>query len=175
MASVVIVDAVATGRLRLAVDLSFEYMALTQGEAGLPVPQDFEALPAPLRETLSSLRQRHAPPGCLLLALHDEQVCGTVAMRPSPLTRPTDALVERLYVRESMRRQGAAAALMSAVHRVAEQSGFGRAVLSVMPTRHGAIAFYRAIGYTPLAQDVDWPWPAVWLCHDLGPVSGTAS
>src|SRR5688572_12611936 len=108
MPLIAIVDAIATGRLRLARELSFEYVALTQGEAGFPVPQDFEALPTQLRDLLESLRERHASPGALLLAMADDQVCGTVAMRRSHATRPTDALVERLYVRDSARRRGIA-------------------------------------------------------------------
>jgi GNAT superfamily N-acetyltransferase len=167
MPLIAIVDAIATGRLRLARELSFEYVAMTQGEAGFPVPQDFEALPTQLRDLLASLRERHAPPGALLLAMADDQVCGTVAMRRSHVTRPTDALVERLYVRDSARRRGIARALMATVEGIAARAGFSRTVLSVMPSRAGAIAFYQANGYAPLTEDVNWPWPAVWLARAL--------
>ncbi len=167
MTTVQIVDALTNGRLVAARAVTFEYMALTQGEAGLPVPQDVEALPAPLRETLESLATHHKPPGALLLALHDGVVCGTVAMRRSRLTLPTDAVVQRLYVYDAFRRRGIARRLMAAVHTVAAREGFHRLVLNVMSTREGALALYRGLGYQELTDEVDWPYGGVWLSREV--------
>ena len=167
MPDVDIVDALATGRLDQARGITFEYLALTQGEAGLPVPQDISALPALLRDVLDSLAQRHAPPGALLLALSGDAVCGTVALQRSWLTRSTDAVVQRLYVREAFRRRGVARQLMSAVDAIAAREGFQRLVLNVMTSRAGARAFYAALGYTALAEPVDWPYGGLWLVRDI--------
>jgi Acetyltransferases len=163
MPGIDIVDALATGQLDQARDIAFEYLALTQGEAGLPVPQDIAALPEPLRVALDSLEQRHVPPGALLLALSGDAVCGTVALQRSWLTRTTDAVVQRLYVREPYRRCGIARELMATVHAIAAREGFQRLVLNVMESRTGALAFYRTLGYTPLSEPVDWPYGGHWL------------
>jgi hypothetical protein len=64
---------------------------------------------------------------------------------------------------------------MATIEGIAAQAGFSRTVLSVMPSRAGAIAFYQANGYTPLTEDVDWPWPAVWLSRALINDTDTAS
>jgi hypothetical protein len=91
-----IVDALLADRIATARAITFEYLALTQGEAGLPVPQDIAGLPGPLRAVLDTLAERHAPPGALLLAQAEDAVCGTAALSRSTLTVETDAVVQRL-------------------------------------------------------------------------------
>jgi ribosomal protein S18 acetylase RimI-like enzyme len=167
MTAVRIVDALTTGRLAEARASAFEYMALTQLEAGLPVPTDASALPPALQDVLESLAAQHKQPGVLLLALHEGAVCGTVAMRPSRLTSATDAVVQRLYVREPCRRRGIARALMAEVHTIAAREGFHRLVLNVMSTREGALALYRQLGYEELTDDVDWPYGGIWLGREI--------
>jgi hypothetical protein len=58
-----IVDALATGRLQEARDITVEYVSLTQGEAGLPVPQGIAELSAALRAVVDTLEDRYRPPG----------------------------------------------------------------------------------------------------------------
>lgn len=165
MHSIDILNGLSTQWLDAAQAITFEYLARTQGEAGLPVPQDIPALPAPLRAVLDSLAQRHAPPGALLLARHRQAVCGTVAVRQSDLTADTDALVQRLYVRDAFRRHGVGRQLMAAVHAIAAREGFQRLVLNVMSSRTGALAFYATLGYRPLHGPVDWPYGGIWLAR----------
>ncbi len=167
-----VVDALATGHVDAAKAIAFEYLALTQGEAGVEVPQGIADLPPSLRAVMETLEERHREPATLLLAISTDEVCGCVGMTPSVLTAPTDALVQRLYVRAAHRRQGIARALMQAVHSHAERHGFSRVVLNVMPSRTGAIAFYRALGYQPIPDVAQWPYPAVWLAYDLHPHEG---
>ncbi len=167
MTVVRIVDALATGRVQAARDIAFEYVALTQGETGSLVPQEIHDLPEPLRRMLHDLAVLHSPPGIVLLALDGEQVCGTVALRRSWLTRPTDAVVQRLYVRSSFRRRGIARDLMEALHMHAIAAGFHRLVLNVMSSRTGAIACYRDLGYDELSEPVEWPYGGMWLARDL--------
>lgn len=162
-----IVHALATGRAEQALAIIFEYLALTQGEAGFPVPQGIGDLPPALRAVYESLEERYREPGALLVAMVDDRVCGCVAIVGSDVTERTDALVQRLYVRAPFRRQGLARQLMQAVHTHAAQRGFERVVLNVMPTRLGAIACYRALGYQPMPPVAAWPYPAVWLAFDL--------
>jgi len=167
MPPVHIVDALATGRVDAAREVTFEYLALTQGEAGLPLPQDISGLPAPLRGVLDMLEQRHAAPGALLLALNEDTVCGTVALARSSLTHTTDAVVQRLYVRAAYRHHGIARELMAAVHAIALREGFDRTVLNVMSSRAGARALYESLGYRPMTEPVDWPYGGLWLQRRL--------
>ena len=167
MAAAHIVDALATGRIDDARTIVFEYLALTQGEAGLPVPQGIADLPSPLRVVHGSLAQRHAVPGALLLAVDGEEVCGCVGLARSDVTAPTDGLVEWLYVRALYRRRGIARALMTAVHERARLHGFDRLVLSVMPSRVAAIAFYRGLGFgrcQPFRIGPTPPFGSRWAC-----------
>ena len=160
-----VVDALATGRLEAALDITFEYLAVTEGEAGRPVPQHIQDLPAALRAVLDTLGSSHGSPGAVLLALHGEQVLGTVAMRQTS-TRPTDAVVQRLYVRPSHRRRGVARLLMAHVDTIAERSGFDRLVLNVMTTRAGALCLYESLGYVPMPEPEGWTWGGLWLCRE---------
>jgi ribosomal protein S18 acetylase RimI-like enzyme len=162
-----VVDALSAGRMDQARALTIEYLALTDVEAGLPAAQGFEELRAPLQEVVRTLADRHRPPGVLLLALLDGQPCGTVAMRRSNVSRASDALVQRLYVPMAYRRLGVARRLMTTVHVHSATAGFARTVLAVMPSRTGAIALYRSLGYLPLTEDVAWGWAAVGLCRNL--------
>jgi GNAT superfamily N-acetyltransferase len=164
-----IVDALASGRAEDARAIVFEYLALTQAEAGLPVPQGIADLPPSLQAVHASLSQRHAARGTLLLAIDGNEVCGCVGLSRSDLTAPADGIVQRMYVRARHRRRGIARALMGAIHEHARQHGFNRLELNVMPSRVGAIEFYRRLDYQPMPDVEQWPYPAVWLRHDLRP------
>ncbi len=162
-----IVDALPSDRIEQARAIVFEYLALTQGETGLPMPQGIADLPPPLRTIHASLAHIHAAPGTLLLAVETDEVLGCVGLSRSNLTAPTDAMVQRLYVRAPHRRRGVARMLMGALHEHARRHAFERLVLNVMPSRGGAIEFYRRLGYGPIPDVGQWPYPAVWLAYDL--------
>jgi ribosomal protein S18 acetylase RimI-like enzyme len=139
-----------------AVDILFEYMAMTQGENGYPVPDSIADLPASLRRECEQPERSYAFPGELIAACIADDVVGCVGLRP--LARmPGTVEVKRLYVRPSHRRCGIARSLMASVHNHTVRAGFTRAVLSVMPSRTEAIAFYRQLGYTDCAPFADWP------------------
>ncbi len=162
-----IVDALASDWIEEARAIVFEYLALTQGEAGLPMPQGIADLPPSLQTIHASLAHIHATPGTLLLAIEADGVRGCVGLSRSNLTLPTDAMVQRLYVRAPHRRRGVARMLMSAVREHAQRHAFERLVLNVMPSRGGAIEFYQRLGYRPIPEVGQWPYPAVWLAYDL--------
>lgn len=170
-----VVDALPTGRLEAALDITFEYLRATQHEAGRLVPQHIHDLPAPLRAALDTLEHSHRSPGGVLLAINGEQdaeqLVGTVAMRPHPSTRPTDAVVQRLYVRPEHRRAGIARLLMAHVQAIAVRHGFDRLVLNVMTGRTGALALYESLGYLPMPEPEGWTWGGRWLCRETQQVS----
>jgi ribosomal protein S18 acetylase RimI-like enzyme len=86
-----------------------------------------------------------------------------VALQRSWLPAATDAVVQRLYVREAQRRQGIARRLMTAVHAIAAREGFQRLILNVMANRTGALACYETLGYKRLTETLDWPYGGAWL------------
>jgi ribosomal protein S18 acetylase RimI-like enzyme len=163
-----IVDAMATGRDAEAAAIVFEYVAMTQGEVGRPVPGGVDELPDGLAAECRALPTYYAPPGAILLAVGgvatDEAAWGCVGLVPLDATTVE---VKRLYVRAAHRRRGLAGALMRGAHRHARQHGFTRAVLSVMPTRGGAIACYTSLGYQPVAPAYEQPYGLSWFGYEL--------
>lgn len=79
-----IVDGLAAEHLTDAKDLIFEYMAITLGEGGRPVPQTVSQLPAVLRRECENLTTWYASPGALLVAYHDDLPVGCVGLSPGP-------------------------------------------------------------------------------------------
>ena len=156
-----IVDAVATGRVTEAASLVFEYMAITQVEAGRPVPATIAELPTVLRDECLDLPTTYEPPGALLLAFVAAAPVGCVGLRPTG----DDGVVEvkRLYVRPAYRRRGIARALMDAALEHADRAGFARLELDVMTTRMHVIAFYRDLGFEPHPPRDEWVFPMVSL------------
>ena len=139
-----------------AVDIVFEYMAMTQADNGLPVPESIAMLPTSLRRECEQPERSYAYPGVLLVACRADDVVGCVGLTPIAIM-PSTMEVKRLYVRPPHRRSGIARALMTTAHEHAARVGFSRVVLGVMPSRTEAIAFYRRLGYTDTAPYADWP------------------
>ena len=88
-------------------------------------------------------------------------------MTPAPTTDERTAEVSRLYVRTPYRRRGVGAALMRTVHQHARTHAFTRAVLTVMPSRTGAIASYQRLGYTVVPAAYPIAYDMVWLATSL--------
>jgi putative acetyltransferase len=149
-----------------AVDILFEYMATTQADNGLPVPDSIATLPTSLRRECEQPERSYAYPGVLFVACLADEVVGCVGLTPIP-SLPGTVEVKRLYVRAPHRRSGIARALMTTAHEHAARVGFGRVVLDVMPSRTEAIALYRRLGYTDTAPYADWP--LVYLERPLSP------
>jgi GNAT superfamily N-acetyltransferase len=151
-----VVSALDSPLLERAVDIVFEYMATTQGENGLPVLDSIAALPGSLRRECEQPERSYAYPGVLFVAWLAGDVVGCVGLAPLA-DMPATMEVKRLYVRPPHRRSGIAHALMTSAHEHAARVGFGRVMLSVMPSRTEAIAFYRRLGYTDTTPYADWP------------------
>ena len=168
MSELRIVDAMAEGRATDAAAIVFEYVAMTWEEAGLPRPVDVDDLPGTLAVECRTLPTYYAAPGAILLALGgfgaDEQLAGCVGL--APLDGATIEL-KRLYVRAPHRRRGFASTLMRTAHAHAREHGFTRTVLTVMPTRGGAIAFYEGLGYVPIAPAYEQPYDVRWFGYEL--------
>lgn len=96
--------------------------------------QDFAGLPG-----------KYAPPaGAILLAWHEGQVVGCVAMRP------VDAAIcemKRLYVRPAGRGLGLGRRLAEAIVSAARDAGYAEMRLDVLPEFDKARALYASLGF----------------------------
>jgi GNAT superfamily N-acetyltransferase len=162
-----IVEATTTNQLDDAAAIVFEYLALTEAEVGRTVPRTPDELPPTLHAVWSSLARHYARPGALFLAQQGNATIGCVGVVPVPMAGSVCVEVSRLYVRAPYRRRGVAAALMHAVHEHARAHGFTRSVLTVMPSRTGAIAGYERLGYTAVPAVYPIAYDMVWLAKSL--------
>jgi ribosomal protein S18 acetylase RimI-like enzyme len=160
-----IVNALAVASEADAAGIVFEYVALTQVEAGRRPPRDVTDLPAALRRECADLAGFYGADGAVFLAYLDGELAGCVGAR-----RVASAMeLRRLYVRERFRRLGVARALMDAVHSHARAAGVGNVVLDVMRSRTWAIHLYRRLGYREVpCPDPANPYDLVWFERDVG-------
>lgn len=147
-----VVDALATGHEADVAQLIFEYLAITQVEAGRARPASVHELPPVLRDECQNIAESYGPPGVPLMACQEEEPIGCVGLMRHK--RRDIAVVKRLYVRPPHRGRGVARAPMGHAHRHAEQQGFARLALDVLASRADVIGFYRRLGYT---EDPDAP------------------
>ena len=154
-----IIDALAEGRSDAAALLVFEYMAMTQGENGRPVPDSIDELPPVLSAECRALAETYAPPGIMLLACVGDEAVGCVGLEHLP--SPNSLNLKRLYVRSPYRRLGAGRALMLEAHAHAARVNVERIVLDVMPSRVRVVDYYRRLGYSPTFPYQDLAYPMV--------------
>jgi len=147
-----IVPATAEKDLRQAKILFEEYAAT------LDFALDFQNF----EEELAGLPGGYAPPeGCLLLALHQEQVAGCVALRK---IGGDICEMKRLFVRPSFRHLGTGRSLAQTVIQEAIKKGYSRMRLDTVPSMKEARALYKKLGFEPIPPYCRNPIPgAVFL------------
>src|SRR5437763_14670715 len=111
--------------------------------------QNFEA-------ELTELPGAYAEPdGRLLLARHNDELVGCVALRQ---LRERTCEMKRLFVRETVRGKGIGRLLIETIIRNAKEIGYERMLLDTLPPRmNDAIALYRSIGFKEIAPYYDNP------------------
>ena len=127
---------------------------------GLPGEfQDFE------REC-AALPGLYAPPrGRLLVAVDEEKIVGTMALRP---LGERECEAKRLYVSEPYRRAGVAASLLQTMIAEAKGAGYATMFADTLPSMNVALAFYARAGFTGCGPYSVGPTPgAVYLRRDL--------
>jgi ribosomal protein S18 acetylase RimI-like enzyme len=109
--------------------------------------------------------------GAFVVASVDGATAGCVGITPLD-----DGVCEmnRLWVRAPYRRSGLGRRLAAASMENARRLGFTHMLLDVLPSRTGAIALYRSLGFTDAPPLHDYAFPMVFLGRDLEPFEPTS-
>ena len=135
--SEIVIEMAGPSRTHIVRDLFREY------EQSVDAPSCFEDF----ERELEVLPGEYTPPvGALFLALDNTEPVGCVGLRPQG---SATAEVKRLFVRESCRRSGIGARLMTAVITHAGQAGITELILETLPSMRAAIRPYQRLGFVP--------------------------
>ncbi|MBV1911787.1 MAG: GNAT family N-acetyltransferase [Kangiellaceae bacterium] len=147
-----IVEATSAQQIKIAAELFRDY----QVQLGVDLCfQGFE-------QELATLPGKYAAPtGAILLAYHEEQVIGCVAVRP---TDNQICEMKRLYVRDEFRGLSAGNKLANAIIDKAKELGYQKMQLDTLERLGSAIGLYKKIGFVeiqpyyanPLDEVVYW-------------------
>jgi putative acetyltransferase len=115
---------------------------------------------------LANLPGDYAPPfGRLLLAHHDGQLAGCIALRK--LTGDVCEM-KRLYLRQNFRGKGLGRAMLNALLNEAKRIGYSKIRLDTLPGRmDDAISLYRSIGFKEINAYYNNPVDALYMELDL--------
>jgi GNAT superfamily N-acetyltransferase len=111
--------------------------------------------------------------GALLLAVHDDEPAGTIALRRLDAAAGE---VKRLYLRPKYRGQGLGRRLLEAVMERAVAIGYERLYADTLPQMLEAVSLYERAGFERIDAYSDTPTPgAIYLKRELvKPRSGRA-
>ncbi|MFJ3883020.1 GNAT family N-acetyltransferase [Streptomyces sp. NPDC090077] len=134
-------------RIEQATEQDIDVISVILGEieayyGGKPVPGS----PDQIRSALFGSR----PAATVLLARDDDEILGLASysfLWPAA-GADTSLYLKELYVRESARRQGVAAALMRELRAAADKAGCSRVEWTADRDNEAALAFYEALGAT---------------------------
>lgn len=120
----------------------------------LPIPQ----APPPAFRYLADVERHFLNPGGEFLVVeHDTHLVGMGGIRP---TSAVEAEVLHIRVHPATRRQGVGRLLMNGLDVRARDLGLQRLHLDTATNQPAAVAFYRALGYTPAGTESNpgWTW-----------------
>lgn len=110
-------------------------------------------------DEFSSLPGKYSPPwGRLLLALHEKQPAGCVALRRYGESR---CEMKRLYVKPEFRGLGIGGLLVAEVLAGAREIGYAEMILDTLAGFERSVALYRKIGFREIAPYYHNPHPDV--------------
>ncbi len=99
-------------------------------------------------QELAELPGQYAQPtGQLLLAFHNTEAVGCVAMRP---LKENFCEMKRLYLRPTCRGTGTGRELATAIIAAARQAGYRAIRLDTLPTMQSAQTLYQNLGFRPI-------------------------
>jgi GNAT superfamily N-acetyltransferase len=151
-----------------ATDLATAAELFREYAASLPFPLDYQGF----EEELASLPGKYAHPGgVILLARHQGEPAGCIALRPLA-SMPGDAApvceMKRMYVRPSARGRGLGRALAERLIAHARALGYRTMKLDTESDFTAAVTLYRALGFTDTPRYNDDPMPnTMWMAVRL--------